>query len=99
MRCRPRWLLLWPRLLLAACDGPQSALDPAGPIADSLHQLGIVMYVGAAVVTLLVTVLMLVPFLRRRGGGVNERLFLTRERPSIDPPELLGTALGPATPT
>ena len=34
------------------------------------------MYVGAAVVTLLVTVLMLVPFVRRRGGGVNQRLFL-----------------------
>ena len=34
------------------------------------------MYVGAAVVTLLVTALMLVPFLRRREGRVNRRLFL-----------------------
>jgi cytochrome c oxidase subunit II len=76
MRGKPRWLLFGLGLLLAACDGPQSALDPAGPIADSLNRLGIVMYVGAAVVTLLVTVLMLVPFLLRREGGVNERLFL-----------------------
>jgi cytochrome c oxidase subunit II len=76
MRGRRRWLLLGSGVLLAACDGPQSALDPGGPIADSLNRLGIVMYVGAAVVTLLVTVLMLIPFLRRRAGGVNERLFL-----------------------
>ena len=34
------------------------------------------MYIGAALVTLLVTVLMLLPFLRRREGGVNARLFL-----------------------
>jgi cytochrome c oxidase subunit 2 len=52
-------------LLAAACDGPQSALDPAGPAAASIHLLGVVMYVGAAIVTMLVTVLMLMPFLRR----------------------------------
>ena len=69
MRCRPLWLLLWPGLLLAACDGPQSALDPAGPMVDAMNLVGIVMYVGAAVVTLLVTVLMLVPFVRRRGAA------------------------------
>ena len=76
MRASPRSLLLWPASLLTACDGPQSAHDPAGPIASSIHQLGIAMYLGAALVTLLVTVLMLVPFLRRREGGVNARLFL-----------------------
>ena len=76
MRGDPRRLLLWPASLLAACDGPQSAHDPAGPIASSIHQLGIAMYIGAALVTLLVTVLMLAPFLRRREGGVNARLFL-----------------------
>lgn len=61
---------------LAACSGPQSALDPAGPSAASIHALGVVMYVGAAVVTLLVTVLMLVPFLRQRERALNRRLFL-----------------------
>src|SRR5690606_18940822 len=67
---------LWPALLLVGCEGPQSAPDPAGPSAASIHQLGVTMYVGAALVTLLVTVLMLVPFLRRRTGGANANLFL-----------------------
>lgn len=51
-------------------------LHPAGPIAASIHELGLIMYVGAAVVTLLVTVLMLVPFVRRRERQVNRKLFL-----------------------
>lgn len=76
MRHDPRLLLLWIVLLLAGCAGPQSALDPAGPTAASLHLLGMVMYVGAALVTLLVTVLMLVPFLRRRERRANHNLFL-----------------------
>lgn len=65
-----------PFLLLAACVGPQSALDPAGPAAQSIHLLGIVMTIGAVLVTLLVTVLMLVPFWRRRARPVSRRLFL-----------------------
>jgi cytochrome c oxidase subunit II len=63
-------------VLLAGCAGPQSALDPAGPAASSIHLLGVVMYVGATLVTLLVTVLMLVPFLRRRERRANHNLFL-----------------------
>lgn len=62
--------------LLAGCAGPQSALDPAGPSAAAIHRLGIWMYVGATLVTLLVTVLALAPFLRRRERPVNRRLFL-----------------------
>ena len=65
-----------PALLSAGCAGQQSALDPAGPSAAAIHQLGLVMYVGAAAVTLLVTVLMLVPFLRRRARPGHARLFL-----------------------
>jgi cytochrome c oxidase subunit 2 len=77
MRADPRPLLpLWMVLLLAGCDGPQSALDPAGPSAASIHVLGIVMYIGATLVTLLVTVLMLVPFLSRRERRANHKLFL-----------------------
>ena len=73
----PRLLtLLATVLLLAGCAGPQSALDPAGPSASSIHRLGMVMYVGATLVTLLVTVLMLVPFLRRRERRANHNLFL-----------------------
>lgn len=53
-------------LLTAGCSGTQSSLDPAGPAAAAIHQLGIVLYVGAAVVTLLVCVLMLLPLWRRR---------------------------------
>jgi cytochrome c oxidase subunit 2 len=69
-------LLLGTVVLLAGCAGPQSALDPAGPSASSIHLLGIVMYVGATLVTLFVTVLMLVPFLRRRERRANHNLFL-----------------------
>jgi cytochrome c oxidase subunit 2 len=73
-RSRPR---LWPALALCAgCAGPQSALDPAGPSAASIHLLGTLMYAGAALVTLLVTALMLAPFLRRRAGRVRRALFL-----------------------
>lgn len=67
---------LWPVVLLAGCAGPQSVLDPAGPSAAAIHRLGTIMYIGAALVTALVTVLMLVPFLRRRERPVNRRLFL-----------------------
>lgn len=70
----PAWLPVC--LLIGACSGPQSALDPVGPGAAALHEMGIVMYVGAAVVTLLVTVLMLVPVLRPRERRINRNLFL-----------------------
>jgi len=63
-------------LALASCAGPQSAIDPAGPAAQSIHHLGVVLWVGAAIVTVLVIVLMLVPFLRRRERRVNRSLFL-----------------------
>ena len=53
----------------SACSGRQSALTPAGPIAESIHTLSLVMYGGAVVVTLLVTALMLMPFLRRGSTG------------------------------
>ncbi|MCU1324908.1 MAG: ctaC [Bryobacterales bacterium] len=61
---------------LASCAGPQSALDPAGPSAASIHQLGIIMYIGASAVTLLVAVLMLVPFMRKNDSRANRKLFL-----------------------
>ena len=69
-------LALLSAALLASCAGRQSVLDPAGPSAASIHELGIFMYIGAALVTLLVTVLMLLPFLRSREGPVNRDLFL-----------------------
>src|SRR4029078_6404974 len=69
-------LFLCTAVLLAGCAGRQSALDPAGPSAASIHVLGIFMYVGATVVTLLVTVLMLLPFLCRRESSVSHNLFL-----------------------
>jgi cytochrome c oxidase subunit 2 len=67
---------LWSAVLLAGCSGPQSALDPAGPAAASIHRLGLFMYLAAALVTLLVTALMLKPILRRREGAANQKLFL-----------------------
>lgn len=63
-------------LMLGACSGRQSALDPAGPSAVALHTLGIVMYVGATAVTVLVTAVMLWPFLRRTHRPARRGLFL-----------------------
>lgn len=67
---------VWVDALLAGCSGRQSALDPAGPSAASIDRLGTIMYVIATLVTLMVVALMLIPFLRRRDGPVNRKLFL-----------------------
>jgi cytochrome c oxidase subunit 2 len=61
---------------VGGCAGVQSALDPAGPSAASIHRLGMVMYVGAAVITALVVVLMALPFLTARDRKASRRLFL-----------------------
>jgi cytochrome c oxidase subunit 2 len=63
-------------VLPAGCAGPQSALDPAGPAAASIDRLGEWMYAGAAVVVVLVTVLALLPVLRRRERRPHRELFL-----------------------
>jgi cytochrome c oxidase subunit 2 len=63
-------------LLVAGCVGPQSAIDPAGPAAVSIHHLGVVLWIGAALVTVLVTILMLIPCLHRRERPIDRRLFL-----------------------
>jgi cytochrome c oxidase subunit II len=70
------WVALWPVLVLAGCTGPQSALQPDGPSAGSIHQLGTVMYVAAALVAILVTTLVLIPLLRPRNRPANQKLFL-----------------------
>lgn len=53
-------------LLLAACSGPQSALDPAGPAAAAIARIWWLMFWGAAVVWTLVLVLLLLAMRRRR---------------------------------
>jgi cytochrome c oxidase subunit 2 len=63
-------------VLVAGCAGKQSTLEPAGPAAASIQQLGLWMYLGAALVTVLVATLMLIPFRRRRERRVNTALFL-----------------------
>lgn len=63
-------------LLATGCAGRQSALDPAGPAAASIDRLGAWMYAGAAVVVVLVTVLALLPVLRRRERAPRRELFL-----------------------
>ncbi len=80
MRAETRHFLFGGMLLVAGCSGPQSALDPAVPSAASLHLLGLITYVGAALVTLLVTVLMLIPILRRRERPVTAISFYGRAR-------------------
>src|SRR5215207_4170847 len=63
-------------LLLVGCSGPQSTLQPEGPSASSIHQLGTLMHVAAALVAILVTALILLPVLRPRQRPVNQKLFL-----------------------
>jgi cytochrome c oxidase subunit 2 len=75
-RSSPCLLAAWGVAGITGCAGRQSALDPAGPSAAAIHTLGIAMWVGAALVTLLVIVLMLVPFIRKRPRPANRRLFL-----------------------
>jgi cytochrome c oxidase subunit 2 len=62
--------------MTAGCAGRQSALDPAGPSAASIHRLGLWMYAGATLVVVLVTVLVLIPVIARRDRAVNRRLFV-----------------------
>jgi cytochrome c oxidase subunit II len=76
MRAEARRFSFVSVVIALACSGPQSTLDPAGPSAASIHRLGTLMYVVAALVTLLVIALMLVPFVRRRQTVVNRRRFL-----------------------
>jgi cytochrome c oxidase subunit II len=61
---------------LAACDGPQSSLNPAGPAAQSIHILGLWMYAGALLVVALVSILVLVPFVRLNRRRTPIGLFL-----------------------
>jgi len=77
-RIRPSFgaLAVWALVSAAGCAGPQSVIDPAGPAAASIHRLGLVMWMGAALVTALVTALMLMPFVHRGERTVNRRLFL-----------------------
>lgn len=54
-------------LLLAACEGPESVLDPAGPAAERIAGLWWYLFVLGSVVFALVIALFTVPILRRRG--------------------------------
>jgi cytochrome c oxidase subunit II len=51
-------------LFVSACDGPLSTLQPAGPVARSLAQLGWAMFVGSAVLTALMVGLFALVVLR-----------------------------------
>lgn len=51
-------------LMVAACDGPLSTLQPAGPVARSLAQLGGAMFVGGAVLVILMAGLFALVILR-----------------------------------
>ena len=65
-------------LALAGCDGPLSAVQPAGPAAEIIATLWWVMLAGAATILLLVAVLLLVAF-RRGAGPSDERADKRRE--------------------
>ncbi|AKC85432.1 cytochrome c oxidase subunit II [Pseudoxanthomonas suwonensis] len=54
-------------ILLAACRGPQSALDPAGPAAEAIAGTWWLMFWGACAVWLLVVALVLAGMRRERG--------------------------------
>lgn len=61
----------------AACSGPLSTLDPAGPSAESIALLWWVMLAGAAVIFAIVMVILAVAFWRRdRETSISERNWL-----------------------
>ena len=57
-----------PALSLAACSGPLSAIDPAGPAAASIAGLWWVMLAGAGAIFALVMTLLLIAMRRGRSG-------------------------------
>ena len=56
-------------LAVAGCDGPLSTLQPAGPVASSLAQLGWAMFAGGAVLMALMTGLFALVVLRPQWGA------------------------------
>lgn len=63
-------------LLLAACDGPQSALDPRGEAAESIRILTDYMFAASVAVTLLVTLLVWGAFRKRKQHKPSARLLI-----------------------
>lgn len=55
-----------PAVLLAACSGPRSVLDPAGPSAQGIADIWWVMLTGAVVIWIVVVGLLLVALFRGR---------------------------------
>jgi cytochrome c oxidase subunit II len=60
---------------LAGCEGPQSALDPKGPHAVRIYELGNIMFAGGAVIFFVVVALVLIAVaLPRQEGDTRKRL-------------------------
>ena len=66
-------LVAGPSLVLAGCGSSQSTLEPHSGPAHDIDTLWWVMFVGSAVVFAVVTTLVLVAALRRRGDGVRRK--------------------------
>lgn len=82
----PGWAPASPLILAvaAACSGPQSALDPAGPAARTIGTLTWVLGALAVIVSVIVIVLALLAVRRPpRAGGVRPPLRLTPEAERI----------------
>lgn len=63
--------------LLGGCEGAQSALSPASPEADSAFQLTVVLFVGGAVIFLLVLLVLMLALIgtpRQRAAILGERI-------------------------
>ncbi|HET8726378.1 MAG TPA: cytochrome c oxidase subunit II [Alphaproteobacteria bacterium] len=52
---------------LAACDGSQNVLNPQGPTAEALAQLSWVLFIGAAVIFVVVMAMLAFAIVRREG--------------------------------
>ncbi|TJZ94128.1 cytochrome B [Paracoccus gahaiensis] len=66
--------------LLAACNGPLSTLNPAGPAAQHGARLWWVMLAGSALITLLVGVMLVLAMRHRGEGGIGRAPDPARER-------------------
>lgn len=60
---------------LAGCEGAMSTVDPAGPAARHIATLWWVMLVGGTAIFAFVTLLLALPFLRRKEGAAGSERF------------------------
>lgn len=84
----------WAILLLTGCSGPQSALDPAGPQAGSIHSLFLIVFGISCFVYVIAVVMALIPTARRGPDGGRRALIASDPAREKRMTMVVGTAVG-----